>query len=351
MPQFRSYAGREPSEPVLYPAICRSATARRTPGRRVCEPWRHRAAAPPWGRPSAKDLQRLVEQSDSRVGQLLERRRLIERDMENAWFTAGAEPGPLDVLLSHSITYRTAMGSRARQRLFTLKTVPPGLPGPEDDANGAARAGGFCLHAAIDIKPAQRDKLERPCRLFSRPPAASERLALTSAGSLHCALETPYRDGTTHIVLEPLGFIAREAALVSPPRMHLTRFHGVIALHRKLRAAVTPAHRGMGRRRSQPLRWPSRRHRGMWRRAGRAGSNVCLASRSSAAPAALASPRSSPASRSRGPSRRSSCTSIGRRRNSINASCRSEYGRCWCSPRCHELEAQGRLRWSLTRRA
>jgi hypothetical protein len=56
----------------------------------------------------------------------------------------------------------------------------------------------------------------------------------------------PYRDGTTHIVLEPLDLIARLAALVSPPRMYLTRFHGVFAPHSRLRAAVTPAHRGMG---------------------------------------------------------------------------------------------------------
>jgi hypothetical protein len=30
------------------------------------------------------------------------------------------------------------------------------------------------------------------------------------------------------------------AALVPPPRMHLTRFHGVFAPHSRLRAAVTP---------------------------------------------------------------------------------------------------------------
>ena len=30
------------------------------------------------------------------------------------------------------------------------------------------------------------------------------------------------------------------------PRRHLTRYHGVFAPHRKLRAAVTPAQRGMG---------------------------------------------------------------------------------------------------------
>jgi hypothetical protein len=40
--------------------------------------------------------------------------------------------------------------------------------------------------------------------------------------------------------------MARLAALVPPPRMHLTRYHGVFAPHSELRAAVTPARRGRG---------------------------------------------------------------------------------------------------------
>jgi hypothetical protein len=71
-------------------------------------------------------------------------------------------------------------------------------------------------------------------------------MATTSPGYVRYALKTPYRDGTTHIVIEPLDFMARLAALVPPPRMHLTRYHGVFAPHSKLRAAVTPAHRGTG---------------------------------------------------------------------------------------------------------
>jgi hypothetical protein len=78
----------------------------------------------------------------------------------------------------------------------------------------------------------------------SRPPIAVERLALIPAGQVRYQLKTPYRDGTTHIVLEPLELMARLAALVPPPRMHLSRFHGVFAPHSRLRAAVTPAHRG-----------------------------------------------------------------------------------------------------------
>jgi hypothetical protein len=59
-------------------------------------------------------------------------------------------------------------------------------------------------------------------------------------------LKTPYRDGTTHVIFEPLDFIARLAALVPRPRVNLTRFHGVFAPNSKHRALVTPAKRGKG---------------------------------------------------------------------------------------------------------
>ena len=62
---------------------------------------------------------------------------------------------------------------------------------------------------------------------MGRPAVASERLALTPQGNVRYPLKTPYRDGTTHVILEPLNFIARLAALVPLPRVHLTRYHGV----------------------------------------------------------------------------------------------------------------------------
>jgi hypothetical protein len=39
--------------------------------------------------------------------------------------------------------------------------------------------------------------------------------------------------------LEPFDIIARLAALVPPPRVRLTRFHGVFEAHAALRAAIT----------------------------------------------------------------------------------------------------------------
>jgi hypothetical protein len=57
-------------------------------------------------------------------------------------------------------------------------------------------------------------------------------------------LKTPYRDGTTHVFLEPLDLMARLAALIPNPRVNLIRYHGVFAPNSPHRAAVTPARRG-----------------------------------------------------------------------------------------------------------
>ena len=62
------------------------------------------------------------------------------------------------------------------------------------------------------------------------PPAiGNEHLTLNRAGQVGLTLKTPYRDGTTHIVMSPLEFMQRLAALVPRPRLHLIRFHGVLA--------------------------------------------------------------------------------------------------------------------------
>lgn len=198
--------------------------------------------------PTGTELADLVRQIAQRLGKVLERRALVERDMENAWLaTLGAE-GPLDDLIGHAITYRIAVGPRTGQKLSTLQTVSamPEEAGQQGDQHNAANVGGFSLHAGLDIQPHQREKLERLFRHVAWPPIAVERLALTSSGQMRYPLKTTCRDGTTHIVLDPLDLVARLAARVPPLRMHLTRFHGVFAPHSKLRVVVTPAHRDVG---------------------------------------------------------------------------------------------------------
>ncbi len=74
-----------------------------------------------------------------------------------------------------------------------------------------AQAAGFLLHAGVLAAAHEREKLERLCRYIARTPVALERLSLTPQGNIRYALKTPYRDGTTHVIFEPLDFLARLA--------------------------------------------------------------------------------------------------------------------------------------------
>jgi hypothetical protein len=42
-------------------------------------------------------------------------------------------------------------------------------------------------------------------------------------------MKKAWKDGTHALVLDPVSFIARLVALVSPPRFHLLRYHGVLS--------------------------------------------------------------------------------------------------------------------------
>jgi len=82
--------------------------------------------------------------------------------------------------------------------------------------------------------------LEQLCRYITRPALANERVQTNPARQVVLKLKTAWRDGTTHLVMSPLEFMQRLAALVPSPRLHLIRFHGVLAPNAKLRALVVP---------------------------------------------------------------------------------------------------------------
>lgn len=180
--------------------------------------------------PSSAEITRLTHTIAHRVGRFLERQGLLERDAENSYLTSDAvDDDPMTPLLGHSITYRIAVGPQAGRKVFTLQTLPASGELFDD---GAGKVAGFSLHAGVAARADERKKLER--------------LSLTPNGNVRYQLKTPYRDGTTHVIFEPLDFIARLAALVPKPRVNLTRFHGVFAPNSKHRALVTPAKRGRG---------------------------------------------------------------------------------------------------------
>ncbi len=99
---------------------------------------------------------------------------------------------------------------------------------------------GFSLHAPVRVEASERRRMEQLCRCITRRALSDERVQLNAAGQVELELKTPWRDGTTHLVMSPLEFMQRLAALVPRPRLHLIRFHGVLAPNAKLRALVVP---------------------------------------------------------------------------------------------------------------
>ena len=67
--------------------------------------------------------------------------------------------------------------------------------------------GGSFVTEGAAISPHQRDKLKRLSRYMNRLPITKARLALTAQGQAPYCLQTPYRDGLTRIVLEPVDFM------------------------------------------------------------------------------------------------------------------------------------------------
>ncbi len=93
---------------------------------------------------------------------------------------------------------------QVKDRLFCA------LMGPASDPEEwVGKVDGFSLHAGVACKAHERKKLERLCRYITRPAVAEKRLSLSRNGMVRYELKSPYRDGTTHVIFEPLDFISK----------------------------------------------------------------------------------------------------------------------------------------------
>jgi hypothetical protein len=105
--------------------------------------------------------------------------------------------------------------------VLTLRAAMP----RETTAQKALRADidGFSLHAAVRVEAHDRKRLEQLCRHITRPGLSDERVQINAAGQVKLKLKTPWRDGTTNLVMSPMEFMQRLAALVSRPRLIMIR--------------------------------------------------------------------------------------------------------------------------------
>ncbi|MBW2281154.1 MAG: transposase [Deltaproteobacteria bacterium] len=190
--------------------------------------------------PDDEEVERVATRTARGIARLLERRGLIDADPAETDPLAHQAP-LLAEIASASVQGRAATGERAGRRVRRLgdRVEPDVLE--RSSAPLCAQVAGLSLHAGVCVPARDRARLERLCRYVARPPIATDRLSRLADGNVCYRLRRAWRDGTTHVVLEPLELIERLVALIPAPRANQIRYHGVLAPCAGYRAAVVPA--------------------------------------------------------------------------------------------------------------
>ena len=118
----------------------------------------------------------------------------------------------------------------------------------DGDHNGAY---GFNLHAGSRAAASDKTRREMMCRYLLRPPLSNERLTRLSDGRYEVRLKSPWKDGTTSVVLEGTELVGR--LWCSFLRPAFTRFD-TLACSRHARAF---AHTWCGQKPTQTIPIPA----------------------------------------------------------------------------------------------
>lgn len=85
----------------------------------------------------------------------------------------------------------------------------------------------------------------RSLHFRARPAFAHDRVEQLPNGNVSYCLPKAFYTGQPHVILPPVEFLRRLAALMPPPRFHTIRYHGLFAPNAKLRplaCALAPGH-------------------------------------------------------------------------------------------------------------
>jgi hypothetical protein len=190
-------------------------------------------------RPAGDCLAEVAGRLARRIGKLMIRLGMTQSGSEKDEEFGNQQP-LLAELYGASVAGRVATGPKAGKSLTKvgddIDVEEIGyIAGPR-----CASVSGVNLHADVVIPAHDRFRLERLLRYGLRPPVAIDRLSGLPDGRLLYRLKRRWKDGTTHVIYEPLEFMEKLAALVPPPRFNLIRYSGLFAPSSKLRKLIVP---------------------------------------------------------------------------------------------------------------
>jgi hypothetical protein len=204
--------------------------------------------------PSGEEIAAIAARVAKRMARWMRRRQLLDERPAEERSNEAPELSPLEACMQMSLFGGTF-----------LRLAEDGAPlGEADDHERFRKRGkspwsaevlGFNIHAGSMVRAGDRDGLERLCRYGARPPFGLERISILPDGRVAYRLRKPRTNGARHLVLTPVQFLGRIAALVPPPRPRCCAWR---ACSRRIRGGV---------RRSCPPKSPrGRAHRTSARR-------------------------------------------------------------------------------------
>jgi len=99
---------------------------------------------------------------------------------------------------------------------------------------------GYSLHAGVRIGVCNSSRRERLARYVARGPIAKDRLSRNSRGDIVYRFRHRWRNGKQAVVLDPMTFLSRLAALIPPPRSHVLSYYGVLGAAAARRDEIVP---------------------------------------------------------------------------------------------------------------
>lgn len=191
-------------------------------------------------KPLQQDIVDVLAMVQTRMVRALQRRGLVKSLEAEAGYEGIEQEETIEALCQGaSVQYRLGLGKNAGRPVRRIGSLGVIGEDPQPTGNLSAIIGGFSMHANVFIHKNDRQTLERLCRYLLRPPVAEQRLSIAS-GQVIYELKSMWRDGTRAIALTPLEFIEKLVAIIPQPRIHMTRFHGILAPHAALRSLIVP---------------------------------------------------------------------------------------------------------------
>jgi hypothetical protein len=203
--------GRRPEHLRGGGRLCRPTGGGRRPEHPIDGTLRFEGTPPP----TLDEVALLAERIARRLTKMFHRRGLTVRPDEAAPPPEAPDP------LAGCIQVALGLGHRDWQEpALAIAADEPPRPGPRDPPL-CAIAQGVKVHAGVVVPAGDRDALERLVRYLLRPALSLKRLSRRDDDAVVYRLQRPDRRGRTALVMTPLEFLARLAAILPAPRLAL----------------------------------------------------------------------------------------------------------------------------------